>query len=410
MYKFKTPICIAFLLLFFTGIFSIRGHESDLYRNSTKIILCILILYTFLHWNELRNIQIRLKKIVRGLIVIPLLGFIPAYILHGQGLFSSFLGSYVSIGYFLFFFLFLIKAKEQQIIKVLCILGICWSIIELIQQFTYPTYWFTTRGDEFSSGIDIRNGIYRYNVIGREFGLVLLFYSFEKFMKNKKGKYLFGVLIGLIGIYLSVTRQVIAMSVICLFAGLFLMKKISFKSLLLIGVVSLLVYVNANTLFGEFIEMTEEVDEDYVRFWAYEFYGLTYNKGSILAFLLGNGSPYPPSRYCREIDNIEQSFGLWRADIGIVGMYSQYGIIYVGIILWLFYYVFKQRKYIDTYLLMYVLFMAGTSIMLHHFAYKLSIVIIGCFILYLIEQNINKNKKRLSNQNIHEVQCNDTDL
>jgi hypothetical protein len=54
--------------------------------------------------------------------------------------------------------------------------------------------------------------------------------------------------------------------------------------------------------------------------------------------------------------------------------------------------------------------MAGTSIMLHHFAYKLSIVIIGCFILYLIEQNINKNKKRLSNQNIHEVQCNDTDL
>ena len=200
------------------------------------------------------------------------------------------------------------------------------------------------------------------------------------------------------------------MSVICLFAGLFLMKKISFKSLLLIGVVSLLVYVNANTLFGEFIEMTEEVDEDYVRFWAYEFYGLTYNKGSILAFLLGNGSPYPPSRYFREIDNIEQSFGLWRADIGIVGMYSQYGIIYVGIILWLFYYVFKQRKYIDTYLLMYVLFMAGTSIMLHHFAYKLSIVIIGCFILYLIEQNINKNKKRLSNQNIHEVQCNDTDL
>lgn len=395
---------IIVLLLFFTNIFSIKGYDSDLYRNSTKIVLFIIILYTFFHRNELNKIHIRFKKFVLGLIIIPLLGFIPAYILHGQGFLASLLGAHINLGYFFFFFLFLIKAKEQQIVKIFCIFGIFWSGIELVQQFTYPTYWFATRGDTFEHSIEIRNGIYRYNVLGREFGLILLFYCFERFMLEKSRKYLLGIIIALVGIYLLATRQIIAMSVVCLFAGLFMMKKISIGSFMLIAIVAAIIYANAETLFGEFIEMTESVDKDYIRFLAYEFYGITYNKGNILAFLLGNGSPYAPSSYFQEIDNLEQSFGLYRADIGIVGMYSTFGIMYVIMILWFFIYVFRHRKFIDTYLLMYVLFMAGTSIMLHHFAYSLSNVIIGCFIFYLIEINITKNKRRLQKKPLYEIQ------
>ena len=395
---------IIVLLLFFTNIFSIKGYDSDLYRNSTKIVLFIIILYTFFHRNELNKIHIRFKKFVLGLIIIPLLGFIPAYILHGQGFLASLLGAHINLGYFFFFFLFLIKAKEQQIVKIFCIFGIFWSGIELVQQFTYPTYWFATRGDTFEHSIEIRNGIYRYNVLGREFGLILLFYCFERFMLEKSRKYLLGIIIALVGIYLLATRQIIAMSVVCLFAGLFMMKKISIGSFMLIAIVAAIIYANAETLFGEFIEMTESVDKDYIRFLAYEFYGITYNKGNILGFLLGNGSPYAPSSYFQEIDNLEQSFGLYRADIGVVGMYSTFGIMYVIMILWFFIYVFRHRKFIDTYLLMYVLFMAGTSIMLHHFAYSLSNVIIGCFIFYLIEINITKNKRRLQKEPVYEIQ------
>ena len=172
----KKTFVIIILLLFLTNMFSIKGYDSDLYRNLTKIVLCIIILYTFFHRNELKNIRIRFKKFVLCLIIIPLLGFIPAYILHGQVFLASLLGAHINLGYFFFFFLFLIKAKEQQIIKIFCILGVCWSGIELVQQFTYPTYWFATRGDTFEHSIEIRNGIYRYNVLGREYGLILLFY------------------------------------------------------------------------------------------------------------------------------------------------------------------------------------------------------------------------------------------
>lgn len=401
-------ICILVLLLFFSNIFSIKGYDSDLYRNLTKVVLCILILYTYFHRASLNTNYIRFKNFVLGLIIIPFLGFIPAYILHGQGFLMSLFAAHINLGYFFFFFLFLIKAQEKQIIKIFCILGICWSCIELVQQFTYPTYLFATRGDTFEHSIEIRNGIYRYNVLGREFGLILLFYCFEKFMYKKNNKYLIGVIIALVGIYLLATRQIMVMSVICLFAGLFIMKKINVGSFVLVGIVSVLIYVNSDKLFGEFIEMTENVDSDYIRFLSYEYYGITYNKGSWLAFIFGNGSPFAPSEYFQEINKLELSFGLYRADIGIVGMYSLYGIIYVILILWFFIYVFKQRKYIDPYLLMYVLFMAGTSIMLHHFSYSLSNIIIGCFIFYLIEINISKNKNKLKNQHIYEIQCRNT--
>ena len=400
----KKTFVIIILLLFLTNMFSIKGYDSDLYRNLTKIVLCIIILYTFFHRNELKNIRIRFKKFVLCLIIIPLLGFIPAYILHGQVFLASLLGAHINLGYFFFFFLFLIKAKEQQIIKIFCILGVCWSGIELVKQFTYPTYWFATRGDTFEHSIEIRNGIYRYNVLGREYGLILLFYCFERFMHEKNKKFLLGIIIALVGIYLLATRQIIAMSIVSLFAGLLMMRKINVVSFALIAIGAAIIYDNAETLFGDFIEMTESVDKDYIRFLAYEFYGITYNKGSVLAFLLGNGSPYAPSSYFQEIDNLEQWFGLYRADIGIVGMYSTYGIVYVIMILWFFIYVFRHRKFIDTYLLMYVLFMVGTSIMLHHFAYSLSNVITGCFIFYLVEININKNKRRLQNASIYEIQ------
>ena len=103
-------------------------------------------------------------------------------------------------------------------------------------------------------------------------------------MQIKRRSYLVGMLIALIGIYLLATRQIIVMSAVCLFAGLFIMKKISIGNFMFLGIFSIIIYLNANSLFGDFIEITKEVDEDYIRFLAYEFYGITYNKGKRIGF------------------------------------------------------------------------------------------------------------------------------
>ena len=216
-------------------------------------------------------------------------------------------------------------------------------------------------------------------------------------MQIKRRSYLVGMLIALIGIYLLATRQIIVMSAVCLFAGLFIMKKISIGNFMFLGIFSIIIYLNANSLFGDFIEITKEVDEDYIRFLAYEFYGITYNKGSVLAFLLGNGTPKFPSEYFQEIINYQEYYGLYRGDVGLIGIYSLYGIVYVIMIIWFYWYVFRNRKYLSPYLQMYVLYMAGTSVMLLHFGTHLTTIVTGSFILYLIEKNIARNKSTKTN-------------
>lgn len=404
----KRNIGIALLLLFMTNIFSIKGYDTPIYKNATIVVLALLALYTFLCLGKLKNEHIRLRKFVWGLILIPFLGFIPAYILHGQGIAMSIISAHIHVGYFIFFFLFLTKIREQEVLKIFCLFGVCWSIIEILQQFTYPIYWFGTRYETYDRDIEIRNGIYRFMVYGVNFGLILLFYSFEKFISLKRKLYLAGILIALIGVYLLATRQIIVMSVICLFIGLFIMKKIHIGSLVFLGIFSTIVYLKADMLFGDFVEMTKEVDEDYIRFLAYDFYGVTYNKGSILAFLLGNGTPKSPSKYFQEITNYQEYYGLYRDDVGLIGIYSLYGIIYVIMIIWFYWYVFRNRKYLSPYLQMYVLYMAGTSVMLLHFGAHLTTIVTGSFILYLIEKNIARNKSTKTNQ--HEIQCNNSRL
>lgn len=106
----KKTFGIIALLLFLTNIFSIKGYDSDLYRNLTKIVLCIIILYTFLHRNELKNIRIRFKKFVLCLIIIPLLGFIPAYYIA----WASFLCFIIRCTYKFRIFLFLLSVSHKS--------------------------------------------------------------------------------------------------------------------------------------------------------------------------------------------------------------------------------------------------------------------------------------------------------
>ena len=178
----KKTLGIALFLLFMTGIFSIKGYDSPIYKNATITVLALLALYTFLHLEKIKNEHIRFRKFIWGLILIPFLGFIPAYILHGQGIGMSIISAHIHVGYFIFFFLFITKIREQEVLKIFCLFGICWSAIEIIQQFTYPTYWFATRYETDDRGIEIRNGIYRFAVYGVNFGLILLFYWYEFYL------------------------------------------------------------------------------------------------------------------------------------------------------------------------------------------------------------------------------------
>ena len=217
-------------------------------------------------------------------------------------------------------------------------------------------------------------------------------------MKNRKGIFLFGFVLGLAGIYILATRQVMVAAALCLLYGMFSLGKMKLSSFLCIVVVFAVIYLNMDVLFGEYIEKTtNDLTEDNVRLVSYEFYGIRYNEGDFLRILLGNGDPGRYTSYANEISKFED-YGLFRADIGIVGMYSLYGIVYVICVIMFFAFCFYKRRYIDLYLKMYIVFMLVTSVMLWHFGYSYERISIMSCIFFLIDKSISRNKSLQSKQ------------
>ena len=381
-------VFIVILILLFSQCFSFIGWNPTLGGQFTKAILLVLLVYCIINTKKIPKTE--MKPFVLLFMVLPFVSIFSSYAIHGQSIIIGFQTTLFSLTYLFFFMLYLLKIDYRVVLKMCLFFGIFWVMMEIIQQITYPTIWFATRYDTFDSTIEIRNGIYRYNIEGREFGLILLFFSFQKYLEKPRLKYLLGLALGIVGVYMLATRQIMAASILCLFYAMFALHKLKFASFIGVSVIAMLIYMNMDTLFGDYIQMTETVDQDYIRFMSYNFFGLEYNKGQILPFLIGNGLN-GLSSYGKEIDKL-QDMGLYRADIGIIGMYSWYGIVYVLTVLAFFVYTIIKRKYIDVYLQMYILYMLVTSVMLHHFGYSTHHIMSLCLILYLIYGSIKRNK------------------
>ena len=381
-------VFIVILILLFSQCFSFIGWNPTLGGQFTKAILLVLLVYCIINAKKIPKTE--MKPFVLMLMILPFISILSSYAIHAQSLKIGFQVTMFSLTYLLFFILYLLKVDFDVILKMCLFFGVFWVVMEVVQQFTYPTVWFATRYDTFDSTVEIRNGIYRFNMEGREFGLILLFYSFQKYLEKPSVRYLLGITLGIIGVYMLATRQIMFASVLCLFYAMFSLHKLKFASFIGVSVIAMLIYMNMDTLFGDYIQMTETVDQDYIRFVSYNFFGLEYNKGQFLPFLIGNGLD-GLSSYGKEIDRLKE-MGLYRADIGIVGMYSLYGIVYVLTVLAFFIYTIVNRKFIDVYLQMYIVYMLVTSVMLHHFGYSTHHIMSLCLILYLIDGSIKRNK------------------
>lgn len=194
------------------------------------------------------------------------------------------------------------------------------------------------------------------------------------------------IILGLAGVYFTATRQTIVVTIVCLIIGLFISKKIQFKSLIGILILAFVVFQNFDSLFGDFI--TKTVDKNdmsaVARYNAYRIYGYELNDRNPFLMIFGNGDPGRGSLYAREISHIEISKMAVRADIGVVGMYYTYGLLYVCIIIQFIFKVFSKWKYVDLYLKLFVFFVICTSPMLWHFGYSSAYIGIYSFIYYLL--------------------------
>lgn len=181
-------------------------------------------------------------------------------------------------------------------------------------------------------GLDTSRGIVRIPVVFIEFFPVVVFYAINQYLINKKKKWLLVVGVGFLMIFLSVIRQIIALTAVL--GLLFYFQKVNWKAkaAMCVAVVCVVVFVLPQIpMYKTMLEFSEQQkdeseDEENIRITAWRYY--TYeNQTNALTAVFGNGLPsFGNSRWGIQFESEAEESGCFAADVGWAGFYWYFGI------------------------------------------------------------------------------------
>lgn len=395
--KLIPSIIIGFIFLQYLHYFDYVKYDVVLGGNICKI-MAIFVMLVFIFGKYSINICPS-KKYVIGFVFIPMLSFIPCYFEHGQSFVESFRVYLPCMILFLYFYMHKEKISVKTLINILTIFAVVRTSILIVEQFTYPNYLFAFRPETYDENgilkpIEVRSGIYRYYISDTYFSQFLIFYYFQKITEKYRLKYLVFLVFGLVGLYLDQTRQfmvttVLALVIISLLSSNFKHKKLTISFIILSGIVILNF---SDILFGSLMSQTsDELNEDNIRYLSYYTYFSSY-WGGPLSYIFGNGIA-GNSAYGIEMQKLTFVYGLWRADVGIVGFLNQYG--YVSVLYFLLFYILylrKNWKYIDVHLQMFFLASLLNLPLVVFFVNNTNWYVFWAFMMYLLDEAVVRNK------------------
>lgn len=338
------------------------------------LIKLICIIGTFYLLTHRTLLAYRFKSLICFLAFYPLVSIYTSAEMYGQGVSESAKAVLPNFIWLIYFYLHKVKVSEQTIIKAFSIFALIIVGLQIIQQFTYPVADFGVYTPEIMQAFghtekaSMRNGIYRFwvNQNGYVTMVVLLFFLIKLKDHFSIQKMIF-VLLMSVSIYLTLTRQVMASAGFVVILALLKIKtrKDLIKSFVFIGLLAFGGYYFSDVLFGELSEQTQdEANEDNIRVFSYLFYWEKITENAV-TFMLGNGMAGNVGPFKKLMDLWQFDYGYWTVDIGVVGFWFHYGLIYViGFFYASYLLLLRHRKDVPGYLCLLVLFTFIMSVMI----------------------------------------------
>ena len=392
--KFKN--ILLWSLLVTSNFFRMSGIKGTTIYTLSYLIYFYLIINVFRSINALKSKRMPMSSLALCLVFVPMLSLITHFSEESKDLFYN-KGMWFSSLAFLFYFVFHIKqVNENTIIKVLLIFGFTLFFIQLIQQTLPSSAIFGTGSEEGDSvdamikGLEKRNGFYRFRLGAYMVTLFCMYYSWTRFLINKSTKRFLIFFCFLFSMFMFLTRQLMLASAIGLFSTfLFAKANISKKIMMFSFSVILLsvVFLNADVIFGDMIEKTQnERTDDNIRMLALEFYWGQIVR-SPMAFLLGNGYPSDMKMW-------NEIFHFFVSDIGIVGQWFLFGVLWVFLYIATLYKVlFKYRNTLPLYIKLFVFGTSVNSIMIFPY-FNSNSYILWAAVLYICDLHIQNSNLR----------------
>lgn len=382
-----------FLVLFviFTSGFSYVGWPERT-KTLPRIISVLFLVYFII--NVRLSEQQNFRYYVLALAFIPFVSVFYSFMEYDQPILDGIKGTLPSLLWLFYFVLHRYKVKPGSFFKAVFFVAIFIALVQIIQQFTYPNILFGAHIDEDSLNpneelVKNRNGLWRFT-FSETFAAIILFTLWCKLQKKFTIKLALPILLMLISLYLTLTRQIIISVLLTLFVSYLISKKGLNIWMFALGIlaVGFLVFYS-DLLFKNFIEQTntELNTGSYVRIRAAKYF-LNETFSSVSAMFMGHGNPVS-GEFLRLHQETSQVNRYFVGDVGFIGRMWKYGIIYVIVCYALLINIFwKQRHSIPLSIRLFTLFSIIPSIMIFPFTTFLK-QIIWCSLLYYCDRTIN---------------------
>lgn len=397
--KFSKYIVI-FSILATTNFLGLLAYQMlGIGKEVGFVALLLILLWFVFNRRKKSSCEAHFSYEVFFLIVVPFISTISCYVYRGQDILTTAIATRSVCFWFVYFLLHRVSFGEVRIRRVLIGFGSAATLIYVVQQIVYPYYyWFDSLGTLF---VDVRSGFYRFRLFWNNPYIYFAFFFYVVYaLRRSNPTYKFYAFFFFVGIFLTVTRQIWFCCMLPVFMYPLLNgKNISIKKILSLCLSFTLLYfliTNLMSVLGAKLVNDTLYDlknnEDNIRMIALNYYGLEYWE-SPLNVILGNGvASFGKSEYGNHIFYMENVRGLYRSDIGIVGVMSQYGTLYVFVLLMYYIKVLRNFKYLSTHMRM--LFVASI-INLPLASWDIFPLFMGC-VTYYADCEIEKNKRTLT--------------
>jgi len=326
MLKRIENIFVIIIILLSTSLFSISflGPLTKIAQIS-GIILIFGLLAIYIVYSD----KIHFKQNFKPYIVLILFSFVTSMLMakfsRDQSLGDTVFAQRALFYYFFYFLLHQLKIKPRDLEQIFLFFGLLGVVLYLVQFFLYPKIIFNVF---ILSG----RGTIRIYLEGASYVGVAYLISIQAFLRTSKIKYLLLILLFYSKFVLLGGRQTMAIMLFVLVLFIIFSKKVKsriFIGFLVMVCIAIILYMFQDIFQALIIRSQTDVrqGDTYIRFIAAKYFLTDFFKNP-LAYFTGNGMYKSDSEYGMEMIRI-MSNGIFLGDIGLIGNYAIYGLLFV---------------------------------------------------------------------------------
>ena len=357
-------VLIISLVVLMTSGFLYVGWNSNYARWGSDIIFTVIFV-CFLN-NIKYTYNANFKSVILLLTFMPFISSVNAYIRYGQNFFDSYFVTASNFIWLFYFFFHKWRVKEATLLRAFLLLSFFILVVQVYQNiFPDNAVFGIINTEDNDTFMEVRNGILRFRVSIAGYLSMPILLAFLCFIKKEvmDFKMLVIVVMMLLSIYLSLTRQVIAACIFAVFMSFFIGKIHKNKDYVIMLLLIIALYYAYDVLFAEFSNITlNDATDDNIRVIAYSYF---FNRDTedIYAWLIGHGMP-KCENFVHEM-TVVKDMNLFSSDVGFIGKWFYVGFPFILICYYFLYLLFwKYKKYAPTYIRLFVIFGTVMSVMI----------------------------------------------